>query len=232
MSITHTWLVLSFLCSYISFWFGTFVLVDLFYLVLQARLFHSHELHFCIQRHRQNHTSPWICSASLSTTAILLYVRYHTIFLQRSTVSLLLSFTLNQASATASQSIMPRRRNDKFTCLGFLRGCLIGLAFLFRFLVLCFVERINIKWSTKVLRSLSSILWQTPSLVPAYHSHSWDLPSLKQHFAMGPPTLSSSCSRYPIPTSTEFFYVMHMALSDYVQHVERNKYSSNWLHLW
>ncbi len=33
------------------------------------------------------------------------------------------SFTLNQASATTSHSIMPSRRNGKFTWPGFLRGC-------------------------------------------------------------------------------------------------------------
>ncbi len=103
-----------------------------------------------------------------------------TIFLPRSTVSLLLSFTLNQVSATTSHSIMPSRGNGKFTCLGFVRDFLIGLALLIRFLVLWFVEWIIIKLSTEVLRSLSSILWQAPSLVPTYHSHSWDLPSLKQ----------------------------------------------------
>ncbi len=41
--------------------------------------------------------------------------------------------------------------------------------------------------------------------MPAYHSHSWDLPSLKQYFAQGPPTLGSPCSRYPYPTFPEFF---------------------------
>ena len=51
--------------------------VDSFNLVLQARLCHSHELHFCVERHRPNHTSPWISSALLSTTATsLLYLRY------------------------------------------------------------------------------------------------------------------------------------------------------------
>ncbi len=86
-----------------------------------------------------------------------------------------------------------------------MRGCLIGLALLIRFSVLWFMERININLSTEVLRSLSSISWKTPSLVPAYHFHSWDLPSLKQYFTQGPPTLGSSCSRYPYPTFTEFF---------------------------
>jgi hypothetical protein len=44
------------------------------------------------------------------------------------------------------------------------------------------------------------------------------------HFgSFNPQILSSSCSRYPIPTSTEFFYVMHMASSDYMQHIERYK---------
>ncbi len=104
-----------------------------------------------------------------------------TIFLPRSTVSLLLSFTLNQASATTSHSRMPSRRNGKFTCLGFVRGCLVGLALLIRFLVLWFVERIIIKMFTELLRSFPSIS-------------------------------CPSCSRYPIPTSTEFFYVMHMVL--------------------
>ncbi len=118
---------------------------------------------------------------------------------------------------------MPSRGNGKFTCLGFVRGCLIGLALLIRFLVVWFVEWIIIKMSTELLRSLSSILWQVPSLVPAYHFYSWDLSSLEQYFTLGPPTLSSSCSRYPIPTSTEFFYVMHMALSDNMQHIEQNK---------
>ncbi len=67
-----------------------------------------------------------------------------------------------------------------------------------------------------LLRSFPSISWQVPRLVPTYHS-------LKQYFALGCSTLSSSCSRYPIPTSTEFFYAMHLALSDYVEHIERNK---------
>jgi hypothetical protein len=57
-------------------------------------------------------------------------------FLPRSTVSLLLSFTLNQASATTNHSIMPSRGNGKFTCLGLVRGCLIGLVLLIRFSVL------------------------------------------------------------------------------------------------
>ena len=77
MSITHTWLVSSSLFSNVSFWFGISVFVDLFYLVLQARLCHSHELHFCVERHRPNHISPWISSALLSTTATSsLYLRY------------------------------------------------------------------------------------------------------------------------------------------------------------
>ncbi len=117
---------------------------------------------------------------------------------------------------------MPNRGNGKFTCLGFVRGCLIGLALLIRFLVLWFVKWIIIKLSTELLGSCPSISWQVPSMVPAYHSHSWDLSSLEQYFALGPPTLSSSCSRYPIPTPTEFFYVMHMALSDCMQDIEKN----------
>jgi hypothetical protein len=43
--------------------------------------------------------------------------------LPRSTVSLILSFTLNQASARTSHLIVPSRENGKFTCLGFVRGC-------------------------------------------------------------------------------------------------------------
>ncbi len=46
----------------------------------------------------------------------------------RSKVSLLFTFTLNQASTTTSHSIMPCRKNGKLTYLGFVRGCLIGLA--------------------------------------------------------------------------------------------------------
>jgi hypothetical protein len=38
-----------------------------------------------------------------------------------STVSLLLSFTLNQASSRTSHPIVPSRVNGKFTCLGFVR---------------------------------------------------------------------------------------------------------------
>ncbi len=87
-----------------------------------------------------------------------------------------------------------------------MRGCLIGLALLSRFLVLWFVERININLSIEVLRSLSSILWQTPSLVPAYHSHSWGLSSLEQYFTLGPPTLSSSFSSI----STNIHWVFSM----------------------
>ncbi len=60
--------------------------------------------------------------------------------LPRSTVSLILSSTLNQASTTTSHSSMPSRGNGKFTCLGFVRGCLMGLALLIRFLDLWFVE--------------------------------------------------------------------------------------------
>ena len=52
-SITHTW-SLSLSCSDISFLFGTSVLVDLFCLVLHARLCHSHELQYCVERHRPN----------------------------------------------------------------------------------------------------------------------------------------------------------------------------------
>ncbi len=94
-------------------------------------------------------------------------------FLPRSTVSWLLSFTLNWASATTSHSIMSSRRNGKFTYLGFVRSCLIGLALLIRFLVLWFMEWIIIKLSTELLRSFPSVSWQVPCLVPAYHSHSW-----------------------------------------------------------
>ncbi len=145
--------------------------------------------------------------------------------LPRSTVSLLLSFTLNQASATTSHSIMPSKKNGKFTWPGFVRGCWIGwLALLIRFLVLWFVERININLSTEVLRSLSSISWQTPHLVPAYHSHSWDLSSLEQYFTLGPPTLSSLL-KYLYQHSLSFFYAMHMAVSDYVQNAKRTKFS-------
>ena len=108
--------------SNVSFWFGISVFVDSFNLVLQARLCHSHELHVCVERHRPNHTSPWICSALLSTTATsLLYLRYKMNAKVHSFI--LLSFTLNQASATTSHSIMPSRKNGKFTWPGFVRGC-------------------------------------------------------------------------------------------------------------
>ncbi len=103
-----------------------------------------------------------------------------TSFLPRSTVSLLLSFTLNQASATTSHSIRPSRKNGQFTYLGFVRGCLIGLILSIRFSVLWLII---IKLSIEVLRSFPSILWQVSSMVPAYHSHSWHLLSLKQYFA-------------------------------------------------
>ncbi len=48
-SITHTWLVLSLLCSNVSSWFGTSVFVDSFCLALHTRLCHSHELHFALR---------------------------------------------------------------------------------------------------------------------------------------------------------------------------------------
>jgi hypothetical protein len=88
---------------------------------------------------------------------------------------------------------MTSRGNGKFACLGFVRGCLIGLAFLLiRFFVLWFVEWIIIKMSTKLLRSFPSISWQAPSMVPAYHSHLWDLSSLEQYFTLSLLTLRSS----------------------------------------
>ncbi len=53
-SIAHTWLALSLSCSDVSFLFGTSVLVDLFHLVLNGRLCQSHELQYCVERHRAN----------------------------------------------------------------------------------------------------------------------------------------------------------------------------------
>ncbi len=65
---------------------------------------HEYPLHCC---------EPLLLLCSISGTRLF----------PRSTVSLLLSFTLNQASATISHSIMPSRRNGKFTWPGFVRGC-------------------------------------------------------------------------------------------------------------
>ncbi len=96
-SIAHTWLVLSLLCSNVSFWFATSVFVDSFALFCTQGF-----EYFCVERHRPNHASPWICSALLSTTATSLL--YPGTSLPRSTVSLLLSSTLNQASATVQQA--------------------------------------------------------------------------------------------------------------------------------
>jgi len=60
-------------------------------------------------------------SALLSTNAILCSISGAS--LPRSTVSLLLSFTLNPASARTSHPIVPSRENGKFTFLGFVGGC-------------------------------------------------------------------------------------------------------------
>ncbi len=122
--ITHTWFLLSFPCSNVSFWFGTFMLMDSFYLVLQARLCHSHELHFVLRDTDQ--TIPLHEYLVHCCQPLLFCSMSGTIFLSRSTVSLVLSFTLNQAAATTSHSIMPSRRNSKLTYLGFVRGCLIS----------------------------------------------------------------------------------------------------------
>ncbi len=180
MSITHTWFVLSYLFSNVSFWFGITVFVDSFALFCTQGFAIPTSYIFVLRDTDQ--TIPLHEYAAHCCQPLLLLCSISGTSLPRSTVSLLLSFTLNQASATTSHSIMPSRRNSNFTWPEFVRGCLIGLVLLIRFLVLWFVEWINIKLSTEVLRSFSSILWHAPSLVPAYCFHSWDLPSLKQHF--------------------------------------------------
>ncbi len=147
-----------------------------------------------------------------------------TSFLPRSTVSLLISFTLIQASATTSHSIMPSRGSGKFTCLGLVRGCLIGLASLMRFSVLWFMEWIIIKLSTELLKSFPYFSLQVPSMVPAYYSHSWvhcSWSSNPQLIMLKIPHTNIYCV---------FLCYVH-GLSKYMQHIERNKVFWDWLHL-
>ncbi len=87
------------------------------------------------------------------------------------------------------------------------------------------MEQINIKLSTEVLRSLSSISWQVPSLVPPYHSHSWDLSSLEQYFTLSLSTLKSSDYHTQDTPYQQLSISLHFAhvFIDYVQHFERTK---------
>ncbi len=86
----------------------------------------------------------------------------------------------------------------------------------------------------RTLRSCPSISWQVPSMVPAYHSHSWDLSSLEQYFTLGLLTLRSSdyhaqdTPYQQLSTSQHSAYV----LINYVQHFERHEAFHNWISLW
>ena len=80
---------------------------------------------FCVERHGPNNSSPWIISDAYCCRPVIFLCSISGTSLSGSTVSLLLlSFTLNQASASSNHSIVPSRGNGKFTCLGwFVRGC-------------------------------------------------------------------------------------------------------------
>ena len=116
-SIAHTSLVLSLSCSdvlsclvplclWISFLFCTQVCP-------------SHELHFFVLRDTDQ-TIPLHESFQTHIAVEVIYLCSNSgTSLSGSTVSLLLlSFTLNQASASTNHSIVPSRGNGKFTCLG------------------------------------------------------------------------------------------------------------------
>ena len=45
---------------------------------------------------------------------------------------------------------------------------------------------------TEFVKSVASISWQVPSMMPAYHSRLWDLSSLDQYYTLGLSTLRSS----------------------------------------
>ena len=68
------------------------------------------------------HASPRFISAVHCCQPMLFLCSISGASLPRSTISLLLSFTLNQASAKTSHPIVPSRENGKFTCLGFVGG--------------------------------------------------------------------------------------------------------------
>ena len=228
--VHHSYLVgiksFVFWCFFIV-WFS--VLMDLLHLVLHARLCHSYKLHVCVERHWPNPASPWIISAAHCCwpgNAILCSIS-GTTSLTRSTVLLLLSSTLNQASARPSHYIKLSKENGKFTCLRFVRGCLkylIYLALLIRFLDLWFVEWNMIKSCTKVAKLLSSISLQASSMVPAYHPHLWDLSSLEQYFTLGLSTLrSSDCHAQDTPYQQQSISQNSaLVLIDYVKHFERH----------
>ncbi len=103
--------------------FGTSVLVDLF-LVLHASLPIPRATFFVLRDTDQ--TIPLHESFQTHIAVEVIYLCSNSgTSLSGSTVSLLLlSFTLNQASASTNHSIVPSRGNGKFTCLGwFMRGC-------------------------------------------------------------------------------------------------------------
>ncbi len=179
------------LCLWISFVFCTQVCP-------------SHELHVCVERHGPNNSSPWIISDAYCCRPVIFPCSISGTSLSGSTVSLLLlSFTLNQASASSNHSIVPSRGNGKFTCLGwFVRGCFLSLALLIRFLDLWFVEWIIIKVIHRKGQVFYFLVASTSGMVPAYHSHLWYLSCLEQYFALldlgsfPPLILSLSCSRH------------------------------------
>ena len=114
-SITHTWLVMFLSCLVpLCLWI---------YFVLFCTQGFAYPMSYIFVLRDTDQTMPLHESFQQCIAVNQGYVLLGT-SLSRSTVSLLLSFTLKQASATTSHSIMPSRGNCKFTCLGFVRGCL------------------------------------------------------------------------------------------------------------
>ena len=124
-SIAHTWSVLSLSCSDVLSCLVPLCSWISFVLFCTQDFAHPTSYIFRVERHRPNNSSPWIISEAYCCRPVLFLCSISGTSLSRSTVSLLLlSFTLNQASATTNHSIVPSRGNGKFTCLGwFVRGC-------------------------------------------------------------------------------------------------------------
>ncbi len=122
-SIAHSWSVSSLSCSDVLSCLVPLCSWIYFVLFCTQGFANPMSYVFCDERHRPNNSSPWIISAAYCCRPVLFLCSISGTSVSRSTVSLLLSFTLNQASATTSHSIVPNRGNGKFTCLGCVRGC-------------------------------------------------------------------------------------------------------------
>ncbi len=123
-STAHTWSVLSLSCSDVLSCLVPLCSWIYFVLLCMQGFDNPMNYIFRVERHRPNNSSPWIIPEAYCCRPVLFLCSISGTSLSRFTVSLLLlSFTLNQASATTNHSIVPSRGNGKFTCLGFVRGC-------------------------------------------------------------------------------------------------------------